>query len=62
MADLETSQVEDPEFQTSPEFYDLRLYVAGKTAKSINAFANLKTLCEEYLAFRVRCVATIKVP
>jgi len=35
-------------------FYDLRLYVAGKTAKSLNAFANLKTLCEEHLAGRYR--------
>lgn len=36
------------------EFYDLRLYVAGKTAKSIAAFANLKTICEEHLAGRYR--------
>ena len=36
------------------EFYDLKLYVAGKTAKSMTAFANLKTLCEEHLAGRYR--------
>ena len=28
----------------------LRLYVAGQSAKSLRAFANLKDLCEEYLA------------
>lgn len=36
------------------EFYDLRLYVAGKTAKSLAAFANLKSICEEHLAGRYR--------
>ncbi|HET7675340.1 MAG TPA: circadian clock KaiB family protein [Gammaproteobacteria bacterium] len=32
--------------------YELRLYVAGQTAKSIAALANLKRLCEEHLAGR----------
>jgi circadian clock protein KaiB len=36
------------------DFYDLRLYVAGNTAKSVAAFANLKTICEEHLAGRYR--------
>ena len=34
------------------EFWDLRLYVAGQTSKSIAAFANLKRICEERLAGR----------
>ena len=34
------------------ERWDLRLYVAGQTPKSLAAFANLKRLCEEYLAGR----------
>lgn len=34
------------------EFWHLRLYVAGPSPKSLRAFANLKTLCEEYLAGR----------
>lgn len=34
------------------ERYLLRLYVAGQTPKSLTAFANLKKLCEEYLAGR----------
>jgi len=38
----------------SPDFYDLRLYIAGNTAKSVAAFANLKTICEEHLAGRYR--------
>ncbi|MFB2938988.1 circadian clock KaiB family protein [Aerosakkonemataceae cyanobacterium BLCC-F154] len=31
------------------EFWQLRLYVAGQTPKSLTAFANLKKICEEYL-------------
>jgi circadian clock protein KaiB len=30
--------------------WELRLYVAGQTAKSLQAFANLKQICEEHLA------------
>jgi circadian clock protein KaiB len=32
--------------------YNLRLYVAGQTPKSITALANLKMICEEHLAGR----------
>jgi circadian clock protein KaiB len=32
------------------EVWNLRLYVAGQTPKSIAAFANLKHICEEHLA------------
>jgi circadian clock protein KaiB len=35
-----------------PDVWELRLYVAGQTSRSIKAFANLKTLCEEHLAGR----------
>ncbi len=31
------------------EIWDLRLYVAGQTAKSLAAFSNLKKVCEEHL-------------
>jgi len=31
------------------ESWQLRLYVAGQTANSIAAFANLKRICEEHL-------------
>jgi len=33
----------------NPDLWELRLYVAGKTAKSIAAFANLTRLCEQHL-------------
>jgi circadian clock protein KaiB len=34
------------------EAYQLRLYVAGQTPKSVLAFTNLKQLCEEHLQGR----------
>jgi circadian clock protein KaiB len=34
---------------SDPDFYRLRLYVAGQTPKSIAAFNNLKKICEEQL-------------
>ena len=35
-----------------PVVWNLRLYVAGQTPKSIRAFANLKVMCEEHLKGR----------
>jgi len=32
--------------------WSLRLYLAGQTPRSLTAFANLKRLCDEYLAGR----------
>jgi len=32
------------------EIWELRLYVAGQTPKSLAAFANLKKICEEHLS------------
>ena len=39
---------------TAGEVWELRLYVAGRSAKSVAAFANLKRLCEEHLRDRYR--------
>jgi circadian clock protein KaiB len=36
----------------SLEHYNLRLYVAGQTPKSLAAIANLKRICETHLAGR----------
>ncbi len=37
---------------TRPETWELRLYVAGQTAKSAAALANLQRYCEEHLLGR----------
>jgi len=36
------------------EIWELRLYTAGQTPKSIAAFNNLTRICEQYLAGRYR--------
>ncbi len=38
--------------EVDPEQWNLRLYVAGQTPKSVAAFANLKRLCEDHLPGR----------
>jgi circadian clock protein KaiB len=40
--------------EPKPEVWELRLYVAGQSAKSLAAFANLKKLCDEHLRGRYR--------
>ncbi len=44
--------------------WDLRLYVAGQTPRSVAAFANLKRLCEEHLAGRytIEVIDLVKHP
>jgi circadian clock protein KaiB len=37
-----------------PDFWELRLYVAGQTEKSVTAFSNLQKICEEHLAGKYR--------
>lgn len=39
-----------PPLAAPPESWQLRLYVAGQTPKSLRAFANLKRLCETHLS------------
>lgn len=40
--------------KATAEFFDLRLYVAGQTTRSLAALANLKRICEEHLEGRYR--------
>ncbi|MGE5468782.1 MAG: circadian clock KaiB family protein [Ignavibacteria bacterium] len=44
--------------------YELRLYVAGQTPKSLAAFANLKRICETHLAgeYRIEIIDLLKNP
>jgi circadian clock protein KaiB len=46
------------------EIWNLRLYVAGQTSKSITAFANLNKICEEHLAgkYRIEVIDLLKNP
>ncbi|MEN6432767.1 MAG: circadian clock KaiB family protein [Smithella sp.] len=46
------------------EIWNLRLYVAGQTSKSITAFANLKKICDEHLAgkYQIEVIDLLKNP
>jgi circadian clock protein KaiB len=47
-----------------PEVWDLRLYVAGETPKSVAALKNLKAFCEEHLPgqYRIEVVDLVQNP
>lgn len=57
----EPRQEEDSNSTTQ---WNLRLYVAGQTPKSIRAFDNLKKICEEYLAgqYTIEIIDLVKSP
>ncbi len=44
--------------------WQLRLYVAGQTPKSVTAFANLRRICEEHLAgeFEIELIDLLENP
>lgn len=44
--------------------WELRLYVAGQTPRSMAAFANLKKICEQYLAgeYSIEVIDLMKNP
>ena len=46
------------------DVWQLRLYVAGQTPRSVAAFANLKKICEEHLAgrYNIEVVDLVKHP
>ena len=61
------SKKDSPKSQTTivpGEYYDLRLYVAGQTPRSLTAFANLKKLCEIHLEgkYRIEVIDLMKKP
>jgi len=52
---VKTPRSRTDETHTDPdETWELRLYIAGQTPKSVAAFNNLKRICEQYLAGRYR--------
>jgi circadian clock protein KaiB len=48
----------------SAEVWNLRLYIAGQTPRSIAAFSNLKKICDEHLSgrYNIEVVDLIKHP
>jgi circadian clock protein KaiB len=61
------SRAQTPGNEKAPhgnDFWELRLYVAGQTPKSLTAFSNLKKLCEEHLAgkYRIEVIDLLENP
>ena len=50
--------------EENSEVWNLRLYVAGQTPKSIEAFANLKMICETHLKdkFTIEVIDLVENP
>jgi circadian clock protein KaiB len=46
------------------DFWNLRLYVAGQSPKSMRAFTNLKRICEQHLAgrYQIEVVDLVEEP
>ena len=61
--DVEKSKSK-PRTRRSAKTYQLRLYVAGQTPKSLAAFANLKKICEEHMPgqYEIEVVDLLKQP
>jgi circadian clock protein KaiB len=58
----EPAEHSDPE--QDDEIWELRLYVAGQTPKSLVAFSNLRKICEEHLAgkYRIEVIDLLENP
>jgi circadian clock protein KaiB len=63
MTESESVVVTGTDEPSSPR-WELKLYVAGQTVKSLRAFANLKRICEEHLAgeYQIEVVDLLKHP
>ena len=50
--------------EPEPEVWELRLYVAGQTAKSTAAVENLQRICDEHLPgrYRIEIIDLLKQP
>lgn len=54
----------DIQTEADADFWELRLYTAGQTPKSMTAFANLKKVCEQHLAgkYRIEVIDLVQNP
>jgi len=58
------NSLDESKNEAGSERYELRLYVAGQTPKSLKAFENLKRICEEHLKDRytIEIIDLVKNP
>ena len=59
-----TNKMKNRPLAEQEEFWELRLYVAGMTARAMTAFANLKKICEAHVQckYRIEIVDLLKNP
>jgi circadian clock protein KaiB len=64
MTNVQQETKEDGDRVMGEPVWDLRLYVAGQTPKSLTAFANLKRICDEHLSgnYQIEVVDLLKNP
>lgn len=57
-------EIAEKDDQARSEVWELRLYIAGQTPRSIAAFANLKRICEQHLQgrYNIEVVDLVKHP
>lgn len=58
------TKTKKPAKAISPGAWQLRLYVAGQTSKSVTAIANLKRICEEHIPgkYNIEVIDLVKNP
>ncbi|MBD2682158.1 MULTISPECIES: circadian clock KaiB family protein [Nostoc] len=61
---MESIDYQDKSSSAEIDTWELRLYVAGQTPKSLKAFTNLKKICEEHLGgkYRIEVIDLIENP
>jgi len=59
-----TAKAEKKNGSPNQETWELRLYVAGQTPRSVTAFNNLKKICEEYITgnYTIEVIDLLKNP
>jgi len=61
---LSLQEIERTKGPGQSDVWELRLYIAGQTPRSVAAFANLKKICEEHLQgrYNIEVVDLVKHP
>ncbi|MGE5807021.1 MAG: circadian clock protein KaiB [Ignavibacteria bacterium] len=59
-----SSEIPGKRKKEKKELFELKLYIAGQTPRSIAAFSNLKKICDEHLAgkYRITIIDLLKNP
>lgn len=62
--DLKDFWSEGADAEGDPDFWELRLYVAGRTPKSLTALKNLRTICEEHVPdkYKIEIIDLLEQP